>query len=254
MSRILSVLFVIFLLASAACAGLPVVSNPGFEDGSAGWGWSSNPYCAATFDIRTGDVHSGSRCAVFGNKTGAAPDVYRRMAQDVTVVPNTEYELSVWIKGEDVSSKNGETHFTDWETYTLAVPNGSYPWQKVSTRFKTRPDQIRLQIGLNIADNLFRIAQTSGKNMDFADLAFCRADNGNGDYALDPLQQFLARGESQLAFFHLYSPFQLTGIIDSPAVSLTGIFYCIYPSRGEHNRYTTGVSARAGSLIEICGP
>ncbi len=35
------------------------------------------------------------------------------------VLLDTEYELSVWVRGTDVAGENGSSHVTDWSTYSL---------------------------------------------------------------------------------------------------------------------------------------
>jgi hypothetical protein len=64
-------------------------------------------------------------------------------------MPGIEYELSVWVRGEDVASA---IHFTDWNSYTLNVPEGTYGWRKISTRFRTKNDQNTLSIGVNVVN------------------------------------------------------------------------------------------------------
>ncbi|MDH7482513.1 MAG: beta-galactosidase [Armatimonadota bacterium] len=146
--RILTVILSCLALARLAAAGvIPVIANPGFEEGSAGWGWYSRAKC--TYAVSKENPYSGRQCIVFHNESPLEPEVYGRLFQVIGVLPATEYELSVWVRGKNVSSA---IHFTDWNSYTLNIPTGSYDWQKISTRFRTKNDQNSLNIGINVVN------------------------------------------------------------------------------------------------------
>jgi len=124
------------------------IMNAGFEDPSfAGWGWYTR--AQTSYRAESENSYKGSRCAVFTNESSLAPEVYGRLYQVVAVMPATEYELSAWIRGRNVSPG---LHFTDWNTYTLNVLEGTFDWTRIAVRFRTRNDQGSLNVGINIVN------------------------------------------------------------------------------------------------------
>lgn len=130
----------------------PSVPNSGFEELSApntitAWSWTSS--AATTWSLSTEKVHSGRYSVKLTNDTPISPNVYGRLWQNVPVIPSAEYELSVWVAGNSVAQGS---HLTDWGTYTLGIPEGSYGWRRISLRFTTKPSQTSLPIGLNLVN------------------------------------------------------------------------------------------------------
>jgi tetratricopeptide (TPR) repeat protein len=136
----------------------PALANPGFEEVADG---NDAPGCAwycraeAGFRSETSNPHSGSRCLVFTNASGLAPEVYARLYQVVHVLPGTKYELSLWVRGEDVAPGD---HLTDWASYQLDFPSGSFAWRKVSTTFTTKDGQGSLNLGVNVVNKCKALA------------------------------------------------------------------------------------------------
>lgn len=159
MRRLVSIL--VFLLLCTGAGAVPIVpriANPGFEEAAPGNdapGWEWYARCRASFRSTTENPHSGARCMVFTNADGLAPEVYSRMFQGVGVLPATTYELSVWVRGENVSDG---LHFTDWGCYTLNLPSGTYGWRKVSTVFTTGEGQTGLNLGINVVNKCKSLA------------------------------------------------------------------------------------------------
>ena len=147
-----------FSLACHASLLIPQIHNPGFENGVDGWGWMTYNGAQASYRADDSNPHSGAQCLVVWNKSKASPHVYGRLGTQVQVLPDTEYQLSVWARGRGVSDGPGACHFTDWHIYTLNLPIGDFDWQKVSTRFKTRADQESLTLGLNVANTCEEMA------------------------------------------------------------------------------------------------
>lgn len=146
----------ILILAVTASPGassvLPTIANPGFEESVPGndvpgWGWYSR--ARASFHVSTENPHSGNRCLVFTNESDLEPEVYARLHQGVPVLPGVEYELSVWVRGEEVSPA---IHFTDWNSYMLNLPDGTFDWRQVSVVFRTKNDQSFLSLGVNVVN------------------------------------------------------------------------------------------------------
>ncbi|MHB1461892.1 MAG: beta-galactosidase [Armatimonadota bacterium] len=130
----------------------PMVTNAGFEEPSApntitGWSWTSS--AATTWSLSTEKAHSGKYSVKLTNNTPISPNVYGRLWQNVPVIPSAEYELSLWVAGNSVAQGS---HLTDWGTYTLGIPEGSYGWRRISLRFTTKSSQTSLPIGFNLVN------------------------------------------------------------------------------------------------------
>ena len=152
--RIIVLIAICLALGMPSFASLlfPAIANPGFEEvnpgnDAPGWGWYAR--ARAGFHSETANPHSGKRCMVFYDESDLAPEVYARLYTTVGVLPGVEYELSVWVRGEDVASGH---HFTDWGNYTLNIPAGTYDWQKITTTFRTGSGQYALNIGINVVN------------------------------------------------------------------------------------------------------
>lgn len=129
------------------------ISNSGFESGADGWAWGAFNGCEATIRSEATNPHSGKSALVFSNNSPTAPGVYARLSRNVIVLPETEYELSIWVRGTDVSDSGGAVpHFTDWATYTFNLPSGTYGWTRVKTTFTTKAGQGAIQLGLNLTN------------------------------------------------------------------------------------------------------
>lgn len=148
----------IALSSPSSCDMAVSIYNHGFEEGTTGWGWQSYNGCRALYRPETRAPKSGSRCLAVSSKSGAAPHVYGRLSQQVSVLPNTVYEMSVWARGDEVEGEGGVPHFTDWSNYTLNLPTGTFDWQRVAVRFRTKPNQFVLNIGLNIVNKCKELA------------------------------------------------------------------------------------------------
>ena len=152
--RTLLVLLLLALICASAAGSvlIPTVYNPGFEEETAGWGWQVFNGARVSFEIDKTDPHAGKRCVTFRNESGMSPHVYGRFSATVGVVPSTKYELSCWVRAEDASPEPASFHMTDWSSYTLNFPSGTYDWQKVSVEFTTHPGQHSVNLGINIGN------------------------------------------------------------------------------------------------------
>ena len=159
MRFVLITLAVAALCASAVASDLvPKVPNSGFENSTTGWGWTSFSAARVSFEIVKKNPHSGKYCMVFQNESPISPNVYGRLATTVNVLPETKYELSCWVRAEDAGKQPGSFHFTDWNTYQLDIPGGTYDWRKVSTTFTSKPGQYAIAIGINIGNTCKALA------------------------------------------------------------------------------------------------
>lgn len=136
----------------ASASLIPVIANAGFEETSPGndapcWGWYAR--ARTSFRSSTDNPHSGGRCLVLTDASPLAPEVYGRLYQGVGVSPGTKYELSVWVRAKNASKG---LHFTDWSSYTLDIPEGTYGWRKISAVFTTKAGESGLNVGLNMVN------------------------------------------------------------------------------------------------------
>ncbi len=139
-------------IPTAASDLIPSVTNPGFEDGTAAWAWQVIGGTQASFAVSTSNPHSGKSCLVFSNNSGIAANVYGRFSTNVNVIPSAKYELSCWVRGVEVGSGAGSSHLTDWQSYMLDFPTGTFGWRRISTVFTTKPGQNGINIGINITN------------------------------------------------------------------------------------------------------
>lgn len=163
MVRSARVFIILCVLASLACPSYatalsPAINNPGFEKGAEGWAWVVGGGCQVSFQVDTSNPHSGRQCLVFSSNSPLAPNVYGRLSSSVTVLPSTKYELSCWVRAVEASDTGGASHFTDWSTYLLNLPGGTYGWRKVSVEFTTHAGQTSLPIGINIVNKCRELA------------------------------------------------------------------------------------------------
>ncbi len=137
-------------VVGCAAAGLsPVIKNAGFEDTGAGipsWEWW--PGSGATCGVSTNNPHSGARCLEFSNGVETPIlESFGRFQQSFGLRPGTKYELSVWVRGEDVKPDN---YFNDWGDLRLDIPAGTYGWKKISKVFYSHNWQNYMNFGLNV--------------------------------------------------------------------------------------------------------
>ncbi len=136
-------------------AMLQSIKNGDFEElsadgkGFAQWNFGVSRNAKATLAVSTDVKHSGKYAALLHDESGLSPNVYSRTSQTVPVQPGTAYVLSAWVKGEKVGEGS---HVTDWKSYTLNIPGGTYPWTQIKTTFVTKPDQTTVDIGINIVN------------------------------------------------------------------------------------------------------
>ncbi|UCH34898.1 MAG: tetratricopeptide repeat protein [Armatimonadota bacterium] len=99
--------------------------------------------------VTADQAHSETASLLVVNRSPLAPNVYGRVWQAAKVEPGTEYRLSCWVKGENVGTAG---HWTDWKSYQLDVPAGTYDWQRIETKFTTPAKAESIVIGLNVVN------------------------------------------------------------------------------------------------------
>jgi chitinase len=108
---ILAILAVVASLftATTPASAANILANPGFESGLSGWTCSAG-------SVVSSPVHSGG-----GALAGAASSSDNaRCTQTVTVVPNTTYSVSAWVRGNYVH---------------LGITNGPLTWTPAATSY-----------------------------------------------------------------------------------------------------------------------
>jgi Carbohydrate binding domain/Fibronectin type III domain len=119
------------LLASGPAQAANLVANPGFETGSL------SPWTCSAASVVTTPVHTGTR-AVQGNATASD---FAQCSQNVTVVPNTAYTVSAWVRGGGGYVYLGVTGGSSiWNPATASA------WTQLSLSFTTGSGQTSLQV------------------------------------------------------------------------------------------------------------
>lgn len=131
------------------------VRNPGFEQatedgkGFAHWAFNISRSAKVSVAVDATGGRAGSQAPVFHNESPLEPHVYGRFVQGVAVRPGVRYRLSCWVRGENVSPGN---HWTDWQSYQLMLPSGTFGWTRVECEFSTGSEQTGLDLGLNVVN------------------------------------------------------------------------------------------------------
>jgi putative membrane-bound dehydrogenase-like protein len=119
-------------------AGPNLLPNPSFEltDGVPPEGWQFRNYKGeATWDMtsESGAAHSGKNALHVASIAGADTSYFA----DVSVEPNTDYQLSAWIRTKGVSGASGallNVHLTKFQTKAVS---GDTEWTQVETTFNS---------------------------------------------------------------------------------------------------------------------
>ncbi|WP_138753097.1 S-layer homology domain-containing protein [Paenibacillus sinopodophylli] len=106
--------------------GNPTVTN---------WSFHGSGGVVSSYAIDSNEYHLGGHSLRLTNESPLSANVYFTASQAVSVEPNTDYVLSVWVKGMNVNN----TWFGGAPGWSLqqGVPAGSYDWQQVTTSYTT---------------------------------------------------------------------------------------------------------------------
>ncbi|MEV5505793.1 chitinase [Streptomyces orinoci] len=113
-----------------------LLANPGFENGLANWTCSGDSGSTVS-----SPVHGGQ--SALKATPGGQDDA--RCTQTVAVKPNSQYQLSAWVRGSYVYLGAGGTGTTDVSTWT---PNAG-DWQQLNTTFTTGADTTSVTVYLH---------------------------------------------------------------------------------------------------------
>jgi putative membrane-bound dehydrogenase-like protein len=125
-------------VAAPQVAGGNLLPNPGFEasDAMPPQGWERRHYNGeAQWDnvSGAGAAHSGNRALHVVSSTGADSSYF----VDVSVSPNTEYQLSGWVRTKGVTGALGallNVHGTQFQTKAVS---GDSDWTRIETTFNS---------------------------------------------------------------------------------------------------------------------
>jgi hypothetical protein len=132
------------------CTGLargqttqPSITNPGFEQGAAGWGWITS--AAAGYEIDKSVKFNGAQSFRISSASRFQPDVYCRVYQTIGgLKANTAYRIGCWVKAKDagIAWLGGGPGWT----WRVPFPRGSFNWQHIESEYITRPGETSLEI------------------------------------------------------------------------------------------------------------
>lgn len=118
-------------------------------------GWSKGIWGEAdvTFSYDTQYVQEGSRSVKITNHTPKSPNVYGTIWQRIPVKPDTEYIISLWVKGDNVNNAWFGTF-----TSRRSIPGGTYDWQQVTHTYKSGAAETAIDLRIlseNVTDALY---------------------------------------------------------------------------------------------------
>ena len=133
------VLGVVALVPCAPSLGENLLSNSGFEDGLAGWNWSTAGGGQGTGKVDAGVGHKGR--AAFKITYASAPkgNRYGRLSRTVPIKPLRKYRITAWCRGRSV----GHVWIGGGPGWRLrrVLPKGAYEWRKVSVDYTSGDQQ-----------------------------------------------------------------------------------------------------------------
>src|SRR3989339_756326 len=139
-------------LAAAEQKVINLTSNGSFEGVTGGrpngWNWNVSGGAQAVCAVDTSLAMFGRNSLKITNATVDTGNIFGRLGQEAKVSPRTTYTLSCWVKGVKVTG----IYWTNWEGWSLAVPDGTYDWKRIQTTFTTKENQTATVLGLNTAN------------------------------------------------------------------------------------------------------
>lgn len=195
------------------------VPNSGFEQVGrdnlpASWHWDISRNARAGCALDQESAHSGKRSVRLFNRSKSAPNVYGRLWCEVPVKPATRYRLSVWVKAQEAG---GGLHFTDWRSYKLGVPSGTYDWRQITTSFETKEDQDVLAIGFNVV-NVTDAVWLDDVSLE-ADLHTVELSGVDGRVRFWAPEEVLGDGRDVVVRLYFDLPAQFTGQVEASLVA-----------------------------------
>ncbi|MBN2534637.1 MAG: glycosyltransferase family 39 protein [Spirochaetales bacterium] len=156
-----SLLIVIMVSFLSSCSGEiqdaqashTLIKNPSFEKVHSGWAsdWHKRSLYESGADVEytlvTGDAHSGNQAIQIENKVPNDCRVY----QYISVLPETVYKLSGWIKAENIAGDVGANICVlDSGTHTNELRDTRGKWVNVTLYGITAPYQTQMPVSCRI--------------------------------------------------------------------------------------------------------
>lgn len=118
-------------------------------------GWSKGIWggADAAFRYDTQTFQEGSRSLKITNRTPKSPNVYGTVWQRMTVKPNTEYTIRLWVKAENVNN----AWFGTFDS-RKSIPAGTYDWQQITHTYKSGAAETFMDLRIlteNVTDALY---------------------------------------------------------------------------------------------------
>jgi hypothetical protein len=138
-----------------------LIVNGGFDEdvlnGGFDWRFSSTPEMEVSLDA--GSAHDGIRALLVSWAENSSGDP--RLFQYVPVQPNTNYEFTAFLRGEEIYTTNGpRAVVSDAKTgamYFVSTPLiGTTAWTQVNQRFQTGSDTHLLKVGVSREPTVIR--------------------------------------------------------------------------------------------------
>ena len=124
-----------------------LIKNPGFENGAANWNIAKG-----TAQVVSDVAHSGKSSLHY---TNADPQIYKMFTQKLDVHPGQHLLFSAWVKGENLTGKEGAGLFVqsyDGSKYIGgAFPStltGTFDWKLVKGEYSVPPSATSTTLGL----------------------------------------------------------------------------------------------------------
>jgi hypothetical protein len=160
------VMLTVSLLSSVSSAQLPPLTNPGFEDGTAGW---DMPPVTGRAAIVEGVAHSGARSLEV--RTADQDTEVRQTLRD----PGQRLMvLSAYFKADgvaiDKSPSRGEVEYarfyvhvlykdrpySDASHFYVDIPPGTYDWRRLAVQIRPRTDLVPAEMWISVAARFAR--------------------------------------------------------------------------------------------------
>jgi tetratricopeptide (TPR) repeat protein len=138
-----------------------LVINGGFDEdvlnGGFDWRFVATPDMEISLDA--GSAHDGSRALLISFEENSSGDP--QLFQYVPVQPNTNYEFTAYVRGEEIYTTNGpRAMISDAKSgavYFASAPLiGTTAWTQVEQRFQTSSDTHLLKVGISRVPTLIR--------------------------------------------------------------------------------------------------